>query len=138
MIKFIILSVVSGAIFLGFTAFMYKPIEAWVKSYFITKKLLKETRSIRRALKGKHMADRLLDIWNNGHPWPLVSIDVLYSKNNFWQGAWWDSTIDKKLEGQGLVERFQENQQMKVRLSENKLTKAVIKRLNKLVDKGEF
>ncbi len=97
---------------------------------------MKETRPTRNALKGKHLADRLFDIWNNGNPLPLRSRKVRYSKGQFWQGVWWESVIDQKIQERGLVEIFKKNGQPWVRLSENRLTKMVIRRLLSLIKKG--
>lgn len=131
-----VIGVIGGAVFLLIVSkYLYNPIAAYAKSFFVVSQLLKETRPTRNARKGKHLADRLLDIWNNDKPLPLVSRDIIYLVGN-WQGVWNESVIDKKLQEKGLVEIYQEGGKNHARLSNNLLTKSVIKRLNRLVEKG--
>lgn len=137
-IKWIIGAIGSGFLFLLIYKYLYQPLCAYTESFFVVGKLLKETRPTRNALRGKHLADRLLDIWNNGQPFPLVSRDIIYSKGQFWHGVWFESVIDKKLQGKGLVEIYQDKEQNHVRISNNLLTKLVVKRLNRLVDSGRL
>lgn len=137
-IKWIIGAVASGLLFLLFFKYLYQPLHAYIESFFVVRQLLKETRPTRNALKGKHLADRLLDIWNNGKPLPLVSRDVVYSRGQFWHGVWLESVVDKKLQDKGLVEIYHDRGQSHVRLSNNLLTKLVITKLNKLVDNNRL
>lgn len=72
-----VLGTIAGSLFFAVAVkYIYEPIRDYIKSFTITLQLLKETRPTRNALKGKHLADRLFDIWNNGNPLPLRSRKV--------------------------------------------------------------
>lgn len=134
-----ILRVVGGAIFLWITKkYLYRPSISYIQSFFVVKKLLKETRPTRNTLRGKHLADRLLDIWNNGKPMPLISRNILYSRGNFWQGVWSENIVDKKLQEMNLVDVYEDRGVSQVKLRGNWLAKFVIKRLNNLVKRNLF
>lgn len=92
----------------------------------------------RNALRGKHLVDRLLDIYNNGKPMPLVSRDVVYARLNFWRSVWNENVIDNILQAKKLVEIFEEQGVRKVRLSEDKFTDTVIRYLIKMADRGQI
>jgi|SRR3989344_7088245 len=104
----------------------------------IIKFLRKQNTSTRNSLKGKHLADRFLDIYNNGKPMPLISRDEIYKRGSFWESCWNENIVDNILQAKGLVEIFEENGIRKVRLSEDKITKTVIKYLVKLANQGKI
>ena len=104
----------------------------------IIKFLRKDNVSTRNSLKGKHLADRLLDIYNNGKSMPLVSRDEIYKRGSFWESCWNENVVDNMLLVQGLVEMFEEKGIRKVKLSENKLTETIIKYLVKLANRGQI
>lgn len=100
--------------------------------------LCKNNHPTRKALSGKHLADRLLDVYNDGKPLPLVSRKVVYEKGNFWRSIWNEDVIDNILQEKGLVEIFEEQGLKKVRLSEGEFIKTVIKYLVKMVKREEI
>ena len=115
-------------------------IAIWIKDLIVVRTkaskivifLLDKNHATREALKGRHLADRLLDIYNNGEPTPLLSGNQVYERP-FWSSVWNESTIDKMLEMRGLVEVYEERGQQYVRLIDDRTTKNVIRRLVKLV-----
>lgn len=135
-VKWILLTIVGGLFFMVLKKYLYKLYESmrdYKRSFSIVRELLRETRPTRSHLKGEHLADRLLDIRERG---PLTSRDVFYSRGQVWEGLRHESHIDRKLQQKGLVEIFEIKDQSYVKLSEHTLTKMIIRRLLKLVEKG--
>jgi len=132
LIIFILTALAGGVIFALFVKYFYRPARDKIRSVFVVKELLKETKPTRSAMKGEHLADRLLDLWNNGDEKPLLSRDVVYGRGGFWEGVWLESVMDKKLSEKGLVKIYEEKGSFYVKLSKTNLTRFVIEKLAKL------
>ena len=137
--KWLLVSVVLGGIAyeLLFRK-LWKFIRAYVKSIGVTRKILKSNRPTRNA-GGKYTADRLLDLWNNGDPMPLVSRKgTIYKAAGRWPSVHWENVIDEILVKEGLVVRYEEEGRWQAKFSNSLLQKFVLKRLLKMVEKGEL
>lgn len=136
-LKWLLISVIIG----GFLyELLFKKVWLWVYDYFrsifVVRRILKQNRQTRNG-GGKYTADRMLDIWNNENPMPLVSRKgTIYMAAGRWKSVHWENVIDEILEKENLVVRYEEEGRWLVRLADNQLTKYVMKRLLRLVDKG--
>lgn len=136
--NFILKDLIFSAIIATGVLKVYEWIQNRRRANDIIKFLCEDNAPTRNSLKGKHLADRLLDIYNNGQPIPLVSRDEIYKRGSFWESCWNENVVDNMLRAKGLVEIFEEKGMRKVRLSEDKLTKIVIKYLVKLATNGQI
>lgn len=135
-IKWILLAILSGVIFVIFIKYLYNPIAAYIKSFFIVRQLLNSNNSTRNNLLGHHFADRLLDVWNNGNPAPLKSTSDSYSRPPYWQSRYTKRIIDNTLKEMELVDIYEQKGVQYVKLSDSILSKRVLRRLNKLIKKN--
>ena len=137
-IKWILLAILSGIVFVVFLKYLYNPIIAYIKSFFVVRQLRNGNNSTRNELLGHHFADRLLDIWNNGSPAPLKSTSDSYSRPPYWQSKYAKRFIDNKLKKMKLVDIYEQKGEQYVKLSNTTLSKIALKRLNKLVKKNKI
>lgn len=137
-LNFIFIGLILSTIIIACVSKFYKFIKKQIQAHKIVKFLITNNHSARNALIGKHLADRLLDIYNNGKPIPLVSRDEVYKRENFWKSTWSENVIDKILQGKGLVKIFERDGRRQVKLSENSLTNVVIKFLVKMVNENQI
>lgn len=117
---------------------VYEWIQKWRRANDIIKFLRKNNAPTRNSLRGKYLANRFLDIYDNGRSTPLRSKDEIYKRGGFGEGCWTENVMDNVLQAKGLVEIFEEKGIRKVRLSEDELTKTVIKYLVKLATRGQI
>ena len=137
-LKWVLLAILSGIVFIVFLKYLYNPVIAYIQSFFIVRKLRNNNHSTRNNLLGLHFADRLLDIWNNGNPTPLKSTNNSYSRASYWQSRYAERFIDNKLKEMQLVEVYEKNGKQYVELSNKLISKLTIKRLKKLVKKDKI
>jgi hypothetical protein len=137
-LKWILLTILSSVVFAVFFKYLYSPVVAYVKSFFIVHKLRNNNHSTRNNLLGLHFADRFLDIWNNGKPTPLKSTNEVYSMSPYWQSRYTKNYIDNNLKDMELIEIYEKNGEQFVKLSNKLMSKFTIKRLNKLVGKNKI
>ncbi len=139
LINFIVKDILFSIIISAVVVEVYHRIQNLRRANNIVKFLLRDNISTRNMAKGKHLADRLLDIYDYGRkPTPLVSRDIIYKRSNFWESCWNKNVIDEILQAKGLVEIFWEKEVQKVRLAESRLTKTVIKCLAKLESQNKI
>ena len=128
--------VLSGIIYEVILRKVWNPIWAFMRAGQVTKSILKQNRPTRNG-GGKYTADRMLDLWNNGQPLPLVSRHgVIYKAAGRWPSAHWENVIDGLLEKEGLVLRYEQEGRSLVKLTDSMLTRFVMSRLLRKVEQG--
>lgn len=111
------------------------PLHLRIKAFITTRRILENNRPTRNG-GGKYTADRMLDLWNNGAPTPLLSRrGVIYQAAGRRPSVHWESAIDELLQKENLVTRYEWEGRTLVKLNDSPLAKKVLRSLVRMVEK---